>query len=1089
MPLKAINPTKPVLGYTLKQRIGSGGYGEVWAAEAPGGLPKAVKFIFGFHDDSRAQTELKALNRIRAVRHPFLLSLERIDVVDGQMVVITELADMCLKTRFQQCVESGLKGIPRSELLGYLRDAASALDFISTEFKLQHLDVKPENLLLVSGHVKVADFGLVKDIHDGTQSMMSGLTPAYAPPELFDGKPNKASDQYSLAIVFQEMLSGTRPFDGRTAAQLAAQHLKERPNLRPLPREDQSIISRALSKDPEVRFPTCSQLIDALAMDRTTQAAAPRTRTKLRQGKRRRDPRSDISTLTLASGTRPFAISPTETTSLPTVDYDATKAKCRPTLFLGVGKTGTNVVRQLRRRLNERNGAADKLPAIKLLCIDADSDDLATCCHTGTDSSLSSHEVFRVPLRRPEDYREDANMHLAWLSRRWIYNVPKSLQTEGIRPLGRLALATHVDELAIRLRQVLSDLVRPEQLAETASTLELEPQEDPRVVIVGSVSGGTCSGMGIDLAYITRAILRELGKTTQDVIGMFTHSATFSEQQRELPIANTLAFLNELYHFSCVEEFPGDESCGIPPSLDGTTTFASTYLVHLGDDLDQDTYDSNIDSIAEYLYLSSATVCATYFDMCRRTETETSGLPLRTVGLYRSGEGRVDLVAQAAQRLGEQVLSQWTTELTLDSFDPSSPAAEFLQLQNADVEGMRGLVHETITHVMKDPVASISQSLLEAYEAGEVGDREETAQRVWQTADDIFGFERVPETPSRLTEAANALCEHFAQARVPELIEFITKVIDAPGPRLAGASKTAAEIERRLDSQQYQLRAYIDDCAREIDQTCRSLASPGSKVNRQPLEFFTPLAELLLTRFSLETILRLTESLQPAVASSNEIIEELHTKFEYIIQQQDSSASQHADESESPSGLVQQRITDMLKELFSKLAQRVEQHLHHNMLDQQGGLRQILDDPRRIDEFLTEFDEAKRATIVEQLKELPADAMFGDELTPTELAQWMAEFANPRLTCCGGALRLMHAYPSRTNPADQLVKDISAETGHQPSLIPATVGELVSCIEAESVPLDNVAMHLLKDRPDSIEFASRLHTRVDISWTHISSMR
>ena len=118
MPIKAIDPTKPVLGYTLKQRIGAGGYGEVWAAEAPGGLPKAVKFIFGFHDEKRAQGELKSLNRIRDVRHPFLLSLERIDIVEGQLVVITELADQCLKTRFLECYDSGLEGIPPRRVAG-----------------------------------------------------------------------------------------------------------------------------------------------------------------------------------------------------------------------------------------------------------------------------------------------------------------------------------------------------------------------------------------------------------------------------------------------------------------------------------------------------------------------------------------------------------------------------------------------------------------------------------------------------------------------------------------------------------------------------------------------------------------------------------------------------------------------------------------------------------------------------------------------------------------------------------------------------------------------------------------------------------
>ena len=74
------------------------------------------------------------------------------------MVVITELADMSLSDRFNQCVKSGLKGIPRVELMEYLREAAEALDYLGEDHRLQHLDVKPENLLLVSNHIKVADY-------------------------------------------------------------------------------------------------------------------------------------------------------------------------------------------------------------------------------------------------------------------------------------------------------------------------------------------------------------------------------------------------------------------------------------------------------------------------------------------------------------------------------------------------------------------------------------------------------------------------------------------------------------------------------------------------------------------------------------------------------------------------------------------------------------------------------------------------------------------------------------------------------------------------------------------------------------------
>src|SRR4029079_3932141 len=208
------------------------------------------------------------------VRHPFLLSLERIEVVDGQLLIVTELADCSLKDRFEEFRKKGLAGIPREDLLAFMRDTADALDYMSMQHSLQHLDVKPENLLLVGGRVKVADFGLVKDIHDGTNSMMGGLTPIYAPPEVFEGRPSNRSDQYSLAIVYQEMLTGALPFPGRTAAQLAAQHLNAKPKLEALSGYDQSVIAKALSKKPTERFNSCREMVDALVQS-SLRATAP----------------------------------------------------------------------------------------------------------------------------------------------------------------------------------------------------------------------------------------------------------------------------------------------------------------------------------------------------------------------------------------------------------------------------------------------------------------------------------------------------------------------------------------------------------------------------------------------------------------------------------------------------------------------------------------------------------------------------------------------------------------------------------------------------------------------------------------------
>ena len=194
--------------YELQHKLGSGGYGEVWRAIGPGGLPKAVKILYGERTGEHAESELKALERMRDLRHPFLLSIERIEVIDSRLIVVTELADGNLTDRFAECRGEGRRGVPREELLGYLRDSADALDFMYEQQGLQHLDIKPDNILLQGNHAKVGDFGLAKDLNATNVSIVNGFTPLYAAPELFEGRPGRATDQYSLAIVYQAMLTG-----------------------------------------------------------------------------------------------------------------------------------------------------------------------------------------------------------------------------------------------------------------------------------------------------------------------------------------------------------------------------------------------------------------------------------------------------------------------------------------------------------------------------------------------------------------------------------------------------------------------------------------------------------------------------------------------------------------------------------------------------------------------------------------------------------------------------------------------------------------------------------------------------------------
>jgi hypothetical protein len=254
----------PSEGYRLIQRIGAGQFGEVFRAAAPGGGEVAVKRIFRALEDEACQRELQALELIRSLRHAFLLQTQRYWALKDRVVMVMELADDSVSDWFKSCKAEGKPGIPAPELIAYLREAAEALDYMHGKGVL-HRDIKPGNLLRLSGHAKVADFGLARLQESQMMTATFCGTPVYMAPEVWQGKVSVHSDQYSLAVTYFEMRFGRRPFPGTDPYDLGVQHLRDLPDLSGAGGRETRALLKALNKDPKERFPSCRAFVEALA--------------------------------------------------------------------------------------------------------------------------------------------------------------------------------------------------------------------------------------------------------------------------------------------------------------------------------------------------------------------------------------------------------------------------------------------------------------------------------------------------------------------------------------------------------------------------------------------------------------------------------------------------------------------------------------------------------------------------------------------------------------------------------------------------------------------------------------------------------
>jgi serine/threonine-protein kinase len=272
-----VGPGSLVAGYRIEARIGAGGMAVVYRARDER-LPRLAalkvmapqwaadeEFRQRFVAESRAST---------TVDHPHVIPVYKAGEADGVLFIAMRLVT---GGDLREALRREGGALPPARALDLLSPVASALDAAHAA-GLVHRDVKPGNILIdrhsgQSDHVFLSDFGLSKGVLSGASLTQSGHylgTPHYSAPEQARGDHvDGRADQYALACVAFELLTGRRPFERDDPLTVLLAHVTAPPpaltERRPdLPAAADGVMRRALAKAPDERYPSCRDFTDAL---------------------------------------------------------------------------------------------------------------------------------------------------------------------------------------------------------------------------------------------------------------------------------------------------------------------------------------------------------------------------------------------------------------------------------------------------------------------------------------------------------------------------------------------------------------------------------------------------------------------------------------------------------------------------------------------------------------------------------------------------------------------------------------------------------------------------------------------------------